>query len=161
MLSSKGFGDACKSQDLEEIRARCSQCTVKAPSQMAIPPKPLVSPDYPFQYVVADYCFIKAKTWLIFADRFTGWVSVYYFEKEATAKGLVKILRELSTTFGVAENLTSDDRPQFRAHDTQEFLARWGIEHRVSAAYNPHSNLRAESAVKTAAGVTTMATDPG
>ena len=69
---------------------------------------------------------------------------------QATAKGLVKILRELSTTFGVAENLTSDDGHQFRAHDTQEFLARWAIEHRVSAAYNPHSNLRAESAVKTA-----------
>ena len=99
--------------------------------------------------VVADYCFIKAKTWLIFADRFTGWVSVYYFEKEATAKALVKILRE-STTFGVAENLTSDDGPQFRAHDTQEFLDRWGIEHRVSTAYNPHSNLRAVSAAKTA-----------
>ena len=111
---------------------------------------PLVSPDYPFQFVVAHYCFIKAKTWLIFADCFTGWVSVYHFEKEATAKGLVKILRELSTTFEVADNLTTDDGPQLRAHDTQEFLARWGIEHRVSASYNPHSNLIAESAVNTA-----------
>ena len=55
-------------------------------------------------------------------------------EKLATARGLDKILRELSTTFGVAENLTSDDGPQFRAHDTQEFLAR------------------AESAVKTRVG---------
>ena len=74
-------------------------------------------------------------------------MSFYYFEKVATAKDLVKILRGLSTTFGVAENLTSDDGPQFRAH---EFLARLGIEHRVIAAYNPHSNLRAESAMKTA-----------
>ena len=79
---------------------------------------PLVSPDYPFQFVVAHYCFIKAKTWLIFVDCFTGWVSVYYFEKEATANGLVKILRELFTTFGVAENLTTDDGPQFRAQDS-------------------------------------------
>ena len=61
-------------------------------------------------------------------------MSFYYFEKVATAKDLVKIL-------------TSDDGPQFRAH---EFLARLGIEHRVIAAYNPHSNLRAESAMKTA-----------
>ena len=136
-------------RDLEEIRARCSECILKVPSQGAIPPKPLASPDYPFQYVVVDYCSIRAKKWLIFADRFTGWVSVFYFEKEATAKGLVKILRELFTTFGVAENLTSDDGSQCRAHDTQEFLARWGIEHRISADYNPHSNLRAESAVKT------------
>ena len=68
----------------------------------------------------------KAKTWLIFADRFTGWV---YLEKEATTKGLVMILRELFTTFGVSENLTFDDGPQFRAHDMKEFLAGWGIEH--------------------------------
>ena len=32
---------------------------------------------------------------------------------------------------------------------TQSFLKTWGVEHRVSASYNPHSNLRAESAVKT------------
>ena len=61
-------------RDLEEIGARCSDCNVKAPSHEAIPPKPLESPDYPFQYVVADYCSIKAKTWLIFVKRFTGWV---------------------------------------------------------------------------------------
>ena len=76
-------------------------------------------------------------------------VSVFYFEKEATAKGLVNVLKELFTTFRVAENLTSDDGSQFRAHDTQEFMTRSGIKHRVSADYNPHSNLRGESAVKT------------
>ena len=32
---------------------------------------------------------------------------------------------------------------------TQIFLRQWGVYHRVSTAYNPHSNLRAESAVKT------------
>ena len=51
-------------RDMEEIMARCSECNVKAPSQAAIPPKPLVSPDYPLQYMVADYCSIKLKTWL-------------------------------------------------------------------------------------------------
>ena len=80
-------------RDLEEIRARCSECNVKAPSQAANVPKPLVSPDYPFQYIVADI----GKTWLIFDDRFTGWVSVWYFAKEA--KDMVKILRDMFTTF--------------------------------------------------------------
>ena len=32
-------------RDLEEIKARCSQCNVMAPSQAAIPPRPLVSVD--------------------------------------------------------------------------------------------------------------------
>ena len=79
--------------------------------------------------MVSDYRSIKLKTWLIHADRFSGCVLVFYFEKEA--KGLVKILRELFTTFGGAENITSEGGSQFRAHDTQEFLTRWGIEHRI------------------------------
>ena len=137
-------------RDLEEIRARCRECNVKQPSQAPLPPRPLVSPDYPFQYIVADYCSIKAKTWLICADHFTGWVSVFYFAKEATVKELVKILREMFTTFGVSENLTTDDGSKMGAHVVEEFLTRWGVEHRISADYNPHANLRVESAVKTA-----------
>ena len=31
----------------------------------------------------------------------------------------------------------------------QSFLQRWGVKHRLSSAYNPHSNTRAELAVKT------------
>ena len=31
-----------------------------------------------------------------------------------------------------------------------QFLDEWGIKHRVASAYNPHSNQRAEAAVKSA-----------
>ena len=58
--------------DLEAVRARCGECNVKQPSQAALPPRPLASPDYPFQMIEADYCTIKAKMWLVQADRFTG-----------------------------------------------------------------------------------------
>ena len=46
--------------NLEAVRAGCGECNVKQPSQAALPPKPLASPDYPFQQIVADYCSIKA-----------------------------------------------------------------------------------------------------
>ena len=32
--------------------------------------------------------------------------------------------------------------------DTEDFLSRWGVLHRLSSAYNPQSNGRAELAVK-------------
>ena len=48
------------------------------------------------------------------------------------------------------ENLATDDGSQFRAHIIEDFLTRWGVEHKISADYNPHSNLRAETGVKTA-----------
>ena len=136
--------------DIEGARSACEHCNRTAPSQPAIPPFPLASPEYPHQMVVGDYCSIKGKTWLVLADRFSGWISVYYFSKEATAAELVKILKLQFSTFGVAENFSSDDGAQFRSQTFQQFLKLWGVTHRVSSDYNPHSNLRAESAVKTA-----------
>ena len=84
------------------------------------------------------------------ADRFIGWVSVFYFPMEATAKQLITILREMLSTFDVAESIGTDNRSQFRANEMENFLTRWGAEHRIISDFNPHSNLRAETGVKTA-----------
>ena len=43
---------------------------------------------------------------------------------------------------------TSERGPEFIANETEDFLERWGVKMRDSAAYNPQSNGRAELAVK-------------
>jgi len=100
--------------------------------------------------VVADFCDLKGKSWLVIADRFTGWISVYHFDKEATTENVIKIFKKSFSTFGVAVNLSTDNDVRFRSHTFQNFLKTWGVSHRVSSDYNPHSNLRAETAVKSA-----------
>ena len=45
--------------DLEKMRESCMECTRVAPSQPNLPPYTPVSPDYPFQMVVADFCDLK------------------------------------------------------------------------------------------------------
>ena len=52
-------------------------------------------------------------------------------------------------TFGVAEEFSSDMVPQMMSDGVQTFLTSWGVHHRQSSAYYPHSNTRAELAVKT------------
>ena len=47
-------------------------------------------------------------------------------------------------------HISTDDGSQFRANEMENFLTRWGVEHRNSSNYNPHSNLRAETGAKTA-----------
>ena len=81
--------------DLEGLRSACEQCNKTAPSQPAIPPFPLASPEYPHQMIVGDYCSVKGKTWLVLADRFSGWISVFYYSKEATAAELVNIFHQV------------------------------------------------------------------
>ena len=137
--------------EIEKLRQGCDRCDTHAPSQAALPPLPLASPDYPFQMLVADYCDIKGKSWLVVADRFTGWVSVFYYPREALATDLITKMKEIFTTMGVAEHFSSDEGSQFKSGQFKKFLSDWGVEeHRVSSAYFPHSNLRAETAVKTA-----------
>ena len=134
--------------DIENTRRNCSHCDRNAPTQPALPPLPLASPDYPFQMIVADYFDIKGKSWLVIADRFSGWLSLHYYPREANSSDLIKSLKEYFCIFGVPENFSSDDGPQFRSTAFKDFLLTWGTEHRVSSAYHPHSNLRAETAVK-------------
>ena len=59
-------------------------------------------------------------------------------------------MKDYFTTFGIAEHFSSDMGPQFVSSQFQHFLKSWGIEHRTSSAYFPKSNLRSESAVKSA-----------
>ena len=81
--------------------------------------------------------------------------SVHYFPKEASSKGLIKVFGDIFITFGVPQEVTMDGGPQFISNDLVSFLDKWGVKHRKSAPYNPHANLRAETAVKSAKRILT------
>ena len=136
--------------DIENIRSSCSYCNRNSPSQAMMPPMPLASPEYPHQMIVGDYFDVKGKTWLVLADRFSGWLSMHYFPREATATDLISHLKNYFAIFGIAEHFSSDSGPQFQSSQFKNFLKSWGVEHRTSSAYFPKSNLRSETAVKSA-----------
>ena len=72
------------------------------------------------------------------ADRFTGWVSIHYLQKEATALKLIDCLKTFFVTFGVPEFLATDHGSQFQAAEMEKFLQTWVVlQHRVSLDYNP------------------------
>ena len=62
----------------------------------------------------------------------------------------IKILRGYISVFGIPCTLTTDGAKVFTSKLVEEFCMRWGIVHRVSTAYNPRANKRAEVAVKSA-----------
>ena len=107
--------------DIERTRRNCSFCERNAPTQPAMPPLPLASPQYLFQMIVADYFEFKGKSWLVMADRFSGWLSLNYFPREASSSDLIKSMKEYFCVFGVAEHFSSDDGPQFRSTAFRSF----------------------------------------
>ena len=135
------------SVDITRVRNECGQCHRIAKSNPMEPPSDIVPPEFPFQKICADYFQHNNKNYLVVVDRYSNWPTVY--EQSNKAESLVKRLRELFVTFGVPEELASDGGPQFMAEITQTFLNSWGVHHRLSSVGNPHSNNRAEIAVKT------------
>ena len=133
--------------DITKVRDQCGHCHRVAKSNPMQPPSTSAPPEYPFQQLCCDYFTYLNKEYLVLVDRYSNWPAV--FKSESGATGLIKRLRETFVTFGIPEELSSDGGSEFTAGKTQEFLTSWGVRHRISSVANPHSNCRAEIAVKT------------
>ena len=135
------------SVDLARVRELCGKCKLVAPSQPAAPPKPVPLPDYPFQMLSSDYFDHGGQSYLVAVDRYSGWPVVVKMRNDSSEE-LIRVMRGLFCCYGVPEEIATDGAPVYVSTATEKFLGVWGVRHRVSSAYFPHSNLRAETAVK-------------
>ena len=134
-------------REIENRRHRCSGCNWASPSNPAPKPSKPVSPDYPMQSLCCDKAHIGKYTYFVLVDRFSNWPSVCQ-TSGGGAKDLVLFLRKHFENFGVPEDITSDGGPEFVSYEVQNFLKRWGVKQRLSSAYYPRANTRAELGVK-------------
>jgi hypothetical protein len=151
------------SKEISETREACTHCNRNAPSQASTPPIQSIPPSTPFEQVFADFCKYGGHQYLVVGDRLSGWVEVFQSPTSSGlsgATGLIRHLRTLFSTFGVPEELSSDGGPEFTASSTESFLQTWGVRHRISSAYFPQSNGRAEAAVKTVKRLLVSNTSP-
>lgn len=136
-------------RDIENLVSSCPQCRPLLPSQRN---EPLWQdddrPSRVFESVSADYFHVAGHTYLVYVDRMSGWPHVTACPRPASADNLVRALRSVFADTGVPVILRTDGGPQFTASTTRRFLARWGVEHRVSSPHNPRANGHAEAAVK-------------
>lgn len=138
--------------DIKKVRENCNSCNRNMPSQARPTPIPPLIPTTPFEAIACDFFHYIGKYYFVAADRLSGWVETQQVKvgtNEAGAQGLCAALRRLMVTFGVPCEISSDGGPEFIAEETAAFFRRWGIQHRLSSAYLPSSNGRAELAVKT------------
>lgn len=135
--------------DLTKHRAACRICDQIAPSNPAQPPSFPEQPLYPFHSVCTDFFTIHSRNYLAFCDRYSGWLSVFKLAKDDSAN-IIKVLRDYCCTFGIPAILSSDGASVFTSDQLRVFCQNWGIFQRISSAYHPTSNKRAEVGVKSA-----------
>jgi hypothetical protein len=139
--------------DIQETRARCNECNRNTPSQASLPSEPATPPSTPFEEIFADFFDFGGRHYLVAGDRLSGWSEIFSTPSGTSQSGarcLIKCLRQWFSTFGVPAELSSDGGPEFVAEYTTTFLRNWGVKQRISSAYHPQSNGRAEVAVKQA-----------
>ena len=146
------------SKAIQQQRDQCNSCNRNAPSQPSAPPFPATKPEYPFQCICADFFQHEGSHYLIAVDRYSNW-PIIERAKEGS-KGLIDSLRQHFSTFGISDELSSDEGPEFMADSTKTFLKNWGVRQRLSSVAFPHSNCRAEIGVKTAKRLITDNTGP-
>ena len=134
---------------VRQRRERCGQCNEQAPSQASEPLIVTPPPQVPFEQAVTDLCKLEGHTFLIYADRFSGWVEVERLPSHTFRHIKAPLLRWFCT-YGVPEHVASDGGPPYNSLEFRTFLEAWDINWRKSSAYYPQSNGRAEAAVKSA-----------
>ena len=86
-------------------------------------------------------------SYLATVDRFSNWLAISRFRRD-DSKSVISFLRSYFTRHGIAKEITTDGQHTFCSMEVEDFLAHWGVKHRVSSAHHPMANKRAEVAVK-------------
>ena len=135
--------------DIANIVSSCSVCRAMRPSQ---PREPMwqedTAPGRVFESVSADFFHVAGRTFLVCADRLSGWPYVSVCRRTASADQLTRELRHLFSLMGVPAVLRSDGGPQFASSTLRRFLEKWEVNHQMSSPGHPQSNGHAEAAVK-------------
>ena len=99
-------------------------------------------------------------SWSWCRDAHSKWLEVIDMSS-TTASATIQQLRSLFASYGLPEQLVSDNGPQFVAEEFEYFLKSNGVKHIHSAPYHPSSNGLAEWFVRTFKAVMKASEHPG
>ena len=117
------------------------------------PPKaplhPWEWPSRPWSRLHIDHAGpFHGKLFLIVVDAYSKWIDVQIVPS-TSAEATIAALRPIFSTFGLPQQLVSDNGTGFTSAQFQEFLSQNGVKQILTSPYHPSSNGLAERAVQT------------
>lgn len=105
--------------------------------------------DGPWKRILVDFTGpVLALMFLIVVDAHSKWMEVIPMSTTTTEKTL-EVLHNLFTSYGLPEQLVSDNDPQFTSSELELCMRENGIKHIKSSPYHLASNGEAERFVQT------------
>ncbi|UYV80200.1 K02A2.6-like, partial [Cordylochernes scorpioides] len=102
----------------------------------------------PWQRIHIDFANKENINLLIVVDSHSKWIEAIPM-RETTTRKTIEQLRRFFSSYGLPEELVSDNGPQFTGSEMKGFLEGNGIKQTLIPAYHPQSNGLAERAVRT------------
>ncbi|XP_064085391.1 uncharacterized protein K02A2.6-like [Macrobrachium nipponense] len=134
--------------DIKSKVESCEACQQLLPIQQQEPYMCDDHPSWPFESVSADFFHVAGKSFLVIADRLSGWPVVVPCGRDTTAARVTRMFCVFFREVGVPLRLRTDGGPPFSSHDFKQFADRWGVHHIITSPHYPQANGHAEAAVK-------------
>ena len=135
--------------DIEHHVKNCQPCQTVRNSPPSAPLYPWLWPTRPWQRVHVDFAGpFQVKMFLLVVDAHSKWPEVVNMTT-TSAQCTIEELRRMFASYGIPEQLVSDNGPQFVSGCFEEFMKMNGVKHIKCTPYHPSSNGAVERLVQT------------
>lgn len=136
-------------KDLEKLARSCLSCQAVKHTPAVAPLHPWTWPSRPWQRVHIDFAGpFQGKMFLLAVDAHSKWGEIWEMT-QTTATKTISQLWQMFATFGLPDQIVSDNGPQFTSEEFREFMQANGIRHIRCSPYHPSSNGLVERFVRT------------
>ena len=136
-------------RSLESMVKNCQPCQQVQSTPAVAPLHPWVWPSKPWQRLHIDFAGpVKGKMFLVVVDAHSKWPEVIEMAT-TTASKTIEELRKLFATYGLPEQVVSDNGPQFTSEEFIDFMKKNHIKSIRSTPYHPSTNGLVERFVQT------------
>ncbi|XP_025764368.1 uncharacterized protein K02A2.6-like [Oreochromis niloticus] len=133
--------------DIQELVQGCSVCQAVQKSPAVAPLHPWKWPERVWQRIYIDFAEKDKQYFLVVIDSHSKWLEVFPMSS-ITSHNTIEVLRGLFASYGLPEELVSDNGPQLVSKEFSQFLELNGIRHTAVPVYHPASNGAAERSVQ-------------
>ena len=134
-------------KDIETKTKSCSVCCAVQNTPQSAPLHPWKWPSRIWQRLYIDFAQKGRTNFLVVIDSYSKWLEVFEM-RSTSAESTCDTLRTLFASFGLPEEIVSDNGPQFTSSVFKFFLKRNGVKQTLTPPYHPASNGAAKRSVQ-------------
>ncbi|XP_031347132.1 uncharacterized protein K02A2.6-like isoform X2 [Photinus pyralis] len=135
-------------QDLENCINSCENCQSLQPKAVPVPYTPWSKTERVWERIHIDFLEKFDKKFLIVVDSYSRWIEIQIMHGTNSSK-TIQALKHIFATFGIPEEIVSDNGPPFNGEEYKKFALSIGTKVSLTPPVHPCSNGKAEKYVDT------------